>query len=478
MMMGSASSSLLNLIAMTIAVSRVDLRELDFYFVYRDAAESVLKILFISQIGSVFIAALKVSKKPQLITRNIFVYGCGFVALILTCWLFIFPLFSSAFLNTKPLHTINVLDSVELAILVFCLFTWLDTIATALLIQVRLFLLNHILNILSAALLCILIILPGELSVASMASAYAVSKIAGTIPKIFICTFCKSEVIRQVSLMADPISSEEPKIEVFGILKMVSVYTPSNFLLMINKFFYLAGVAFLSPGYFAIYNIYYRYYTALQNLITVNIFNLSASRLVNLDLDQSETMGLLYRHTLSFLTLYSGVSILMLLFSVPVVSFYLPEFLTTQYVTVLWSVILLNFLPDGINFIFSRRSILQNDLKFDSRLNSLQAFANLVLLYPAMRFFEIIGLVYATLLICLFFAAIRLYHLSLTVTGVNKAFRRVAMCNVALLITSLTSLVFPAWLFCLVAFSVSVVLLGHLLYLLRGDKDNYFHGAY
>jgi len=470
MMMGSASSSLLNLIAMTIAVSRVDLRDLDVYFVYRDAAESILKILFISQIGPVCIAALQVSKTPLLLVRNVFIFGGIFVALILTCFLFVFPYFSPAFLSSESAHIIGGLSTLELAILVFCLFTWLDTIATAVLVQGRLFLQNHIFNISSAALLCVLIILPGNLSVASMASAYAACKIAGTIPKIFICCFSRSKGVRNFSLSPSPITSDGYVPESRSIIKMVFVYVPSNSLLLVNKFSYLAGSVFLSPGYFAIYNIYYRYYTALQNLITVNIFNLSASQLASSEFEKSETVGLLYRHTLTFLALYSCISVLMFLFSLPVVQFHLPEFLTAPYVTVLWSVILLNFLPDGINFILSRRSILQKDLIFDSRTNSLQVFANLVFLYPAMRFFGVVGLVFATLLICVIFAAIRLYYLSRNVTGVSGAFRRVAIYNSALLILSLTSLVFPAWLFCIFTFSVSGVFLGHLLYSLRIEK--------
>ena len=468
--MGSAGSALLNLIALTIAASRVDLRDLDVYFIYRDAAESILKLLFISQIGPVCVAALRANKAPELVIRKVIIFGGIFTALILTCLLLVFPHFSTFFLRSESLHLITGFSVLELAILIFFLLTWLDAIATTVLVQRSFFLQNHIFNTLNAALLCLQLAFQGDLTVTSMASAYAISKIAGTLPKILICCLQKSNEVVQDSQSIYPIISVRGTSELNSIISMVFTYTPSNILLLANKFSYLAGSAFLAPGFFAIYNIYYRYYTALQNLITVNIFNLSASRLTCPESAQRETVGLLYRHTLSFLVLYSGASVVLFLCSLPVVQLHLPEFLNTSYASLLWSVILLNFLPDGINFILSRGSMLQNDLKFDSRLNSLQAIANLAVLYPSMRFFGIGGLVYATMLICVIFAAIRLWHFHRNAARINKALSRMATYGMALFILSLSSLMFPAWFYCLATFSLSGLFLIHLLYVLRLEK--------
>lgn len=471
MMIGSGVSSVLNLIALTVAASRVDLEELDVYFVYRDFAESILKILFVSQIGPICIALLRISNNPELTIRKILVFGGAFTGLTLSSFLIFFPHASPYFLRSESLHLITGFSELEIAIIIFCLLMWLDSIVSTVLVQRRLFLQNHVCNIISAALLCFLIISPSDLTVAAMAIAYAFSKVAGTAPKILICCFPLFGKMEQISQFSNPFSSEGGASALNGISSMVLSYTPSNLLLLVNKSLYLAGTAFLAPGLFAIYSIYYRYYTALQNLITVNIFNLSASRLTCADSQQRETDGLIYRHALSFLIAYCGASIVMFLCSLPVMYSHLPEFLTSSYATILWSVVLLNFLPDGINYILSRRNMLQNNLEHDSRLNFIQAMANLSLLYPSMRLFGIVGLLYATVIICAFFSAVRLWYLYRNVDEFNsKVVLRFSVYGISLLALSVLSLVLPAWLYCLVAFTLSGSFLFHLLYSFRSEQ--------
>ena len=471
MMTGSAFSSLLNLIALTFAASRVDLKELDVYFVYRDFAESILKILFVSQIGPICIAVLRTSKNPELIIRKTLILGGGGAGLILGGFLIFFPHASPYFLRSESLHLITGFSELEIAIIIFCLFMWLDSIVSAVLVQRRLFLQNHVCNLINAALLCFLIILPSDLTVAAMAIAYAISKVAGTAPKILICSFPLFGKMEQISQISSEFSSEGGASALNGISSMVLSYTPSNLLLLVNKSSYLAGAAFLAPGLFAIYSIYYRYYTALQNLITVNIFNLSASLLTCADSQQRETDGLIYRHGLSFLVIYCSASVVMFLCSLPVMHSHLPEFLTSSYAALLWSVVLLNFLPDGINYILSRRNMLQNNLSHDARLNSIQAIANLALLYPCMRFFGVVGLLYATVIICAFFSAIRLWHLYRNVDEYNnKALLRFSVYGTSLFALSMLSLILPPWLYCLVSFTLSGIFLIHLLYSFRSEQ--------
>ena len=466
MMSGSATSSILNLIALTAAASRVNLEELDVYFVYRDSAESILKILFVSQVGPICIALLQVSKEPGLMIRKILALGGVLTGLILSAFLILYPHVSPYFLRFESLHLITGFSKFEVAIIINCLLIWLDSIVSTVLVQRRLFLQNHTCNLISATLLCFLIISPENLTVTTMAIAYAVSKIAGTLPKIIINFFLPFSKNIQISQISNQTNSKGGASVLSGISLMAYSYTPSNILLLINKFTYLAGSAFLAPGVFAIYNIYYRYYTAIQNLITVNIFNLSASKLASADLQQRETYGLIYRHILSFLVVYCGASFVMFLCSLQVIHSHLPEFLTSSYAPLLWSVVLLNFLPDGINFILSRRNMLQNNLKHDSRLNSIQALANLALLYPSMRFFGIVGLLYATVIVCTFFSAIRLWYLYRNVDKFNnRVVRQFSVYVISLFVLSAVSLILPAWLYCFVAFALSGFFLVHLLYL-------------
>lgn len=457
--MGSAGSSVLNLIALTVIASSVSLNDLDVYFVYRDSAESILKIVFISQIGPICIAALRVSKEPEFTLGKILLLGGAITALVLIGLLIVFPHISPYFLRLESRYLITGFSELEIAIIIYCILMWLDSIISTILVQRRLFLQNHACNIISSALLCFLIITPSDLTVTAVAVAYAVSKFSATIPKIIIFFLGKSgekvQIPNQINSGVEGVASST-------ISSMILNYAPSNSLLLVNKFSYLAGSFFLIPGLFAIYNIYYRYYTALQNLITVNIFNLSASRLASDDSRQLETDGLIYRHILSFFIIYLGASIVMFVFSLPMMRSHLPEFLTSSYTSLLWSLTLLNFLPDGVNFIMSRRSMMQNNIEFDSRLNTFQAIANLIFLYPSMRFFGIEGLLYSTLMICTFFSVVRLRNFYIITNKViDAAVLRVVFAGVCFFLLSMLSLCLPAWQYCLATFSISGIFLSY-----------------
>lgn len=428
MMAGSVSASALNLIALTLAASRVDLRELDVYFIYRDAAESLLKLLFVSQVGPICIAAMRSSCNGERMMRNALLLGAVTTGFTLAAWITVFPLLVDHFISPEAPPLITGHSVLELSVGVFCLFTWLDAIASTVLVQRRQFVQNHAGNFISAATVCLWMVLTADVSVASIALAYAVGKVLGILPKIVICllprltgpTQSKASNSTQVETIADPDAPSS-----WSMLAMALPYTPSNLLQLFNKFAYLAGVVFLAPGLFAIYSIFYRYYTGLQNLITVNSFNLSASLLNDPNEATRETARVLDRHTLSFLMVYAGASLLFLICSLPLLKSHLPEFVTTPYVSLMWSVMLLNYLPDGINFMLSRKSIMQHDLKMDTRLNTLQALTNLAVLYPSMRYFGVGGLTYATLLICAVFAALRLRHLIRQIGFITPAVRRI-----------------------------------------------------
>lgn len=472
MMAGSASASALNLIALTLAASKVDLHALDVYFVYRDATESILKLLFVSQIGPICIAAMRSRTDNTHPVRSALLIGGAATAISLCLWTAFFPLIAHFFVNPEAPVRVTGLGLLELSVGVFCLFTWLDAIASSVLVHRRLFAQNHFGNFISAAATCAWMAVPEELPVESMALAFAVGKVLGTLPKILIC-FWPQAVPKgesasnknEVMEAADRHSENENGLP--GVLAMAAPYIPSNLLQQFNKFAYLAGAAFLAPGLFAIFNIYRRYYTALQNLITVNIFNFSASRLTDPAEAPLETVRLLDRHTLSFLTVYAGGSLLMLLCSLPTMQSRLPEFVTSPYAPLLWSVTLLNYLPDGINFVLSRQSMLQNDLRVDSRLNTAQALANIVFLYPSMRYFGIAGLAYSTMLVCTLFAACRLWRLREQHKPVRPAVNRIAAYGLLTFGISLFSLAVSPWLYCLGTLILSLGSLAHLKFSLR-----------
>lgn len=465
MMAGSAGASALNLIALTLAASKVDLRALDVYFVYRDAAESILKLLFVSQIGPICVAAMRARGNGDKPVRSALLVGGAATAAALGLWTLAFPQISALFLSKDAPPLITGHSVLELSVVAFCLFTWLDAIVSTVLVQRRQFAQNHAGNFLGAATLCIWMLVPTQLSVASMAMAFAAGKVVGTIPKIFVCLWPRGPHENASGSNADSRAPEQhlaPASTPHSMLAMAMPYTPSNLLQQFNKFAYLAGTAFLAPGLFAVFNIYRRYYTALQNLVTVNIFNLSASRLTDPSVAGDETARLLDRHTLSFLTVYAGGSLVMLVCALPVLQPQLPEFVTTPYASLLWSVTLLNYLPDGLNFVLSRRSMLQHELKLDSRLNSAQALANLAVLYPSMRWFGIAGLAYATTLVCVLFAGLRLWQLRRQIPDVDQSVWRISLYGIVLGAFSIFSMAIPAWSYCLGTLMLSAIALLHL----------------
>lgn len=462
MMASGASASALNLIALTLAASKVDLRALDVYFVYRDSSESILKLLFVSQIGPICVAAMRGRSDGGRPVRSALLIGGAATAAAMALWTFIFPLISDLFLSKDAPPLITGHSVLELSVAVFCLFTWFDAIASTVLVQRRQFAHNHTGNFISAASVCLWMLVPAHLSVDSMAMAFAVGKVLGTLPKIIVCLWPRAS---ENGIGTDSVEQGLPDPDApapRGMLAMAMPYTPSNLLQQFNKFAYLAGAAFLAPGLFAIFNIYRRYYTALQNLITVNIFNLSASRLTDATKADGETARLLDRHTLSFLTVYAGGSLVMLVCALPMLQDQLPEFITTPYTSLLWSVTLLNYLPDGLNFVLSRKSMLQHEHKLDSRLNSAQALTNLAVLYPSMRWFGIGGLAYATTLVCVLFAGLRLWHLRRQIPEAGPSIRRIALYGTTLGLFSTLSMAVPAWSYCLGTLVLSVIALLHL----------------
>lgn len=445
MMLGSAGTAALNLVALTLAASRVELPSLDVYFVYRDATESILRLLFVSQIGAICVAAAQAHRSSHPIRRALLVGGAG-TAAALAVWTAGFPAFADHFLPAQSTVPITGFSVLEIAVAVFCLCTWLDAIATAVLVQQRNFFQNHVANFVGAAASCALMAIPATLTVEGMAVAFAVGKTATTLPKV-------AHSLRNVNL-PDSVNPSCPR--AFGILAMALPYTSSNVLLQFNKFAYLAGVAFLAPGAFAIFNIYRRYYTAAQNLITVNIFNLSASKLTDTAQAERETVHLINRHIISSLAIFACCSVVMLVCSTPQLQQKLPEFITSPYAPLLWSVTLLNCLPDGLNFMLSRQSMLQGDVQIDSRFNSAQAIANLVALYPSMRLFGIAGLAYATVMVCAAFCALRLWRLNRQFPSVKECTQRVAIYGALLFAATCASLALQPLAFCVLTTVVSL----------------------
>jgi hypothetical protein len=471
LMAGSAGASALQLIALTLAASKVDLRELDVYFLYRDASESILKLLFVSQIGPICVAAMRESVNPLGRVRRALLFGGLSTALALATWTLVFPLIAHHFLSPQAPALITGSSLLELSIVAFCLFTWLDAIASTVLVQRQQFAVNHGGNLLNGALVCLWMLPSGPVSVSSMALAYAVGKAVGTVPKIVSCWWPglakQSPAIDVAFSPSVPAAAARHQAAPRTIVEMALPYTASNVLLQFNKFAYLAGTAFLSPGLFALFSIYRRYYTSLQNLVTLNLFNLSAARLVESAQAPAETVKLLDRHMVSFLSVFAAISLLMLFCSLPPAASRLPEFLTTPYVSLLWSVILLAYLPDGVNFMLSRASMLKGDLAFDTKLNSIQALVNLCVLYVSMRFFGIAGLVYTTLLVCTIFAAARLWRLRQEYSQTTPAIIRTGLYGLPLALFSTLGLVVPPWSYCMGMLALSCAALLHLRYVLR-----------
>lgn len=452
MMLGSAGAAALNLIALTLAASRVELASLDVYFVYRDATESLLRLLFVSQIGSICVAVARTTRTNRPVRQALFAGGAG-TAAALGVWTVAFPAFVDQFLPAGSPIPITGRSVMEVAVAVFCLCTWLDAVASSQLIQQRKFALNHAANSVGAAMSCVLMLAPASLTVQSMATAFAVGKFITTLPKVL-------SAIRSVRTSTEDDAPPKAK-PLQSMLSMALPYTPGNFLLQFNKFAYLAGVAFLAPGVFAIFSIYRRYYTAAQNLITVNIFNLSASHLTDAQETEVEIPRLINRHTLSFLAIYALCSGLMLICALPAVRSHLPEFVTSPYAPLLWSVTLLNFLPDGVNFVLSRQSMLDGDIKVDSRINSVQAVVNLIALYPSMRYFGVAGLAYATLFVCAVFAAFRLWRLHLHIPATKQCIKSIAIYGALLLAVSCFSQTLRPLEHALLTVLVSVPALAH-----------------
>ena len=130
-MFSSATVSLLNMTTLTLVAIRVDLAELDVYFLYRDMGESLLKLLFVSQIGALCVSAIRVgngSLKPARITL---VYGGLITSIVMIVWAAYFHLLSPYFIGENHLLPMGGFSRLEIAIAVFCIFVWIDSTSCA-----------------------------------------------------------------------------------------------------------------------------------------------------------------------------------------------------------------------------------------------------------------------------------------------------------------------------------------------------------
>lgn len=454
-MFGSASVSLLNLVALTLVATRVDLHELDAYFIYRDAGESLLKLFFISQIGVLSVSAIRMWGGSLVPARRALIYGGMMTSVAMTLWAAYFHVVASHFLPESRLLLISGFSTLEIAIAVFCVFTWMDSAASPIIVNQERFWTYHISNFCGAAITCLGIMLGKKLSIEEVALAFAVGKIVAATPKLVLCFLLASPFVAKQS--AGMTSS----------FRMAVSYIPLNILQQVNRFALLSGVAFLQPGAFALFNIFNRYYTATQNLVTMNLLHLSASRLSKSEVDPKDLHILIVQHMVSFLVMITGASIFMYLTTLSEIKIQLPEFLITNIAPLLWYLVFLNFLPDGLNLILSRSSIFQGEVTWDSRVSIAQVLVNTVLLYPSMKFFGIYGLAYATFFVVSVFAIIRCWRLVQCMPGLKPLMISSFMYGLGLILLATFFINKALADFCFVVLMVSTLALFHIFWRLR-----------
>jgi hypothetical protein len=399
MMFGSASVSLLNLASLTLVVARVDLAELDAYFLYRDVGESLLKLFFISQIGALSVSAIRMWNGSLVPARWTLIYGGVITSAAMIIWAAYFHVVAPHFLPESYLLPTGGFSTFEIAVAVFCVFVWLDSASSPVIINAGRFWIYHVSNFCGAAVTCLGITLWEKLAIEEVALAFAAGRVVAAIPKLTLCF-----------LLSSPPESKRPD-GISNTFRMAVTYIPLNSLQQLNRFAFLSGVAFLQPGAFALFSVFNRYYTALQNLVTMNLFHLSASRLSKSQVDPKDLHTLIFQHKVSFLLVVISACIFMYLTTLPEIKPMIPEFLTTGVAPILWCLVLLSFLPDGLNLILSRSSIFQGETNWDSRVSMAQVLVNTVLLYPSMKYFGVYGLAYSTFFVVSVFAIIRCWRM-------------------------------------------------------------------
>lgn len=399
MMFGSASVSALNLASLTLVATRVDLAELDVYFLYRDAGESLLKLLFISQIGALCVSAVRMWNGGLTPVRRTLIVGAIATSVVMLLWAAYFHTVAPHFFPDKSLLPPGGFGTVEIAIAVFCIFVWIDSASSPTLINQRRFWTYHLSNFGGAAVTFLGIAQTQSPSIAEVAIAFAVGRFFSAIPKLTLCL-----------LLPSPSDASRPE-GISNPFRMAVSYIPPNALQQVNRIAFLAGAAFLQPGAFALFSLFHRYHTGLQNLVTMNLFNLSSSSLSKADVNPADLRVLIFRHAMSFLLLVIGISTFMYITTFPAIKNQVPGFLVSDIAPLLWCIVILGFLPDGVNLILSRCNIFQGAISWDSRVSAAQVLVNTVALYPSMKYFGVYGLAYATFIVLTVFAIIRSWKL-------------------------------------------------------------------
>lgn len=392
MISGSVGTSIFNFLTLTISASRIDLVELDQYFISRDSAESLLKFLFVAQIGSICVALIQARGGSLAPLRQAFLLGAVLVACAMAIWSLAFTNFAEFFMPGGSGVIQGDLATLSVWIAVFCVLVWLDNLVSPYLIHVKRFFVYHFSNSIGAVLTCAYVYFSPELTPIILAQAFAIGKFLTVLPKVFF---------------ALSMGGSQEKARHKSVLSMVLNYIPANILQPLNRNLMLAGVVFLNPGNFAIYSIFTRYYSSAQNIVTLNIFNLSAKQLSESSDDKGAIIQVLTRHFKSTLPLLFLVSVAFVVAQETRVGNHLPPFLSSPISAEIALIVLITFLPDGLSFILSRRSMIRGEVKWDSRISFMQVTTNILVLYPSMMLFGVLGLAYANLIVCILFSVIR-----------------------------------------------------------------------
>ncbi len=379
-------SSLLNLITISIIASHISLEILDFYFIAKDSTEAILKFFYVSTIGSFILASFKnQSLNYRYFSKVLF----GFILIIIatySVYLFFTIDIYSYFLGQKFFKLHLNFYGIQTALIVFAIFLWIDNMLTPLLVQRGFLQTNYISNLLSS-LVNFLFVFLFEYDLLDVCCVFAISKIFSVLPKIFSIYINEKNNTNFNSL---------------PIKDMIFFYLPSNIMMQFQKGVFLSATSFLAPGTYALYSLFYRYYTGLQNFITMNLFNLNLKGMTcDDDLLQFQSFKKLYlQHTVSFYFIIFITSVL--LYSLSHISIYLtlPSFLTHPLTPVVLLLVVLNFYIDGAAFFLQKKLAFNGLTKEDSNWFNLQILLNIIVLYSFMKFFGILGLCYGTLIVC------------------------------------------------------------------------------
>ncbi len=399
-------SSLLNLGSLTVAAVKIKPTELDYFFVQREALDSVLKIFFISQVGSIVVSEFS---NDTLRKKNLlFLFVCS--GLIISCCLFLWlNLLSATNFSILDLSLVDQnlnlsLKVFYIALVVFSVCTWFDAIATSLLNYTLNFRVNFGLNSVGSAITFCGVVFIGANSIESISLSFAIGKLFSTFSKA-------SYLLLSDQIKIDTGSKESQKF-IPQMLVKAAPYLTANLLQFVNKFFMLAGVKFLDPGSYSIYTLVYRYYSAFQNLVTVNLTN---SSIINSTADEKSILLLkaIEDHVRSFYALGMLFSLSYFFISVFFKESSYFAYALGADVKLMVAVIVMTFLPDGLNYILSKDSIANGEVSWDARLTTAQVVSNILFISPSMYYFKIKGLVIVTLIILCVFSGIRVWKIGL-----------------------------------------------------------------